>query len=142
MDGGGKKLWKTKEGNEGDTECKIVITHLLPLSSRLSPSLRPSVLLTEIHQLRHARLEVPPSAAAVSNTLLSYRTEKIYDKWSQQTGLWFTSLSKHTVFTPGNQSINLFPVYVGINSLIQMLSDVHQQSNMLKRLIFSIGKEQ
>ena len=52
-------------------------------------------------------LEIPPSAASVSCTLLSYRTGNIYDKWSQQTRLWFTSLSKHHVFTQGNQSINL-----------------------------------
>lgn len=42
---------------------------------------------------------------------------------------WFTSLSKHSVFTPGNQSINLFPAHVRINSLLQIPSGVRQQTH-------------
>lgn len=64
--------------------------------------------------------------AAVSNTLLNYRTVNIYDKWSQQTRFWFITLSKHTVFTLGNQSINLSLDHVQINSLIQIPSGARQ----------------
>lgn len=41
---------------------------------------------------------------------------------------WFTSLSKHTVFTPGNQSINLFPAHEQINSVLKISLGVCQQT--------------
>lgn len=108
-----------KKEREGD----IIYLFSPPTHPSPPPSPSLSVQPTEIHLLRHTCLGFP---AAVSNTLLNYRTVNIYDKWSQQTRFWFITLSKHTVFTLGNQSINLSLDHVQINSLIQIPSGARQ----------------
>lgn len=119
----GAQMIIVKKEREGDIIYLFTSFVHLPILLLLHP---PVSLSSQQKYIYWDTLALNFLPAAVSNTLLNYRTVNIYDKWSQQTRFWFITLSKHTVFTLGNQSINLSLDHVQINSLIQIPSGARQ----------------
>ena len=96
--------------------------HGLPLLHRWLP---PSCWQKYINQDTLALKFLPQQP--LSQTLYWVIERRIYmTNGVNRLGFWFTSLSKHSVFTPGNQSINLFPAHEPINNPVWISSGVHQ----------------